>query len=340
LPDVLAGAPRPPRRISLFSSNTLFGEPGIYPDGPPMEPASGDAWTDSRARSALVDIIGEARAGRFEHPVLSAMCPAPGPRAALVLLSVTIAAPLLDAFIARATPVSTLGLGATTSPGRVVGPVDGSPDRVRMVNDRYRAEHPALMASSIAHDLLWNPSGAGQFEEATLHMICALVHLQLVARWPALAHRGTELARRQNSLAISLVNSRQPADPVIRVIAPDGPGTIPGGSPDMQTCDFWSIPFVGGSPVSSPAPSLLATVLQRAVGSADALDRVERYDQGLGEALSRTGLGGALDRAAQLRAVVALGLVDETMMSAASGESADEVGAFFGVADALECFAS
>ena len=47
---LLAAAPRPPRDPGLFSSNPLFGEPGIYPDGPPMVPATGPAVDDAGAR--------------------------------------------------------------------------------------------------------------------------------------------------------------------------------------------------------------------------------------------------------------------------------------------------
>jgi hypothetical protein len=338
VPALLARPPRTPRDISLFSSNDLFGEPGIYPDGSPMEPAAGAAWTVTQSLAAVGALAGDDGSRRFEEPALVSRCPDPGPRAALVVLGATFAAPLVDAFVAGATPVSHLGLGATASPGRVVGPVRGSPDPVRVVNERYRAEHPALMAPSIAHDLLWNPTGAGQYEEATLHMVCALVHLALVALDPALAHRGTELARRQNSLAISLVNSREPGDPAIRVVAPDGPGTVPGGAPAMQTRDFWSIPFASGPPATSPAPALLTDVLRRAVGARAGLDPVAAYDQSLGEALGRAALGGALAPHAQLRAAVALGLVDANALAEASVRPVEEVGAFFGVADALECF--
>src|SRR6185369_17636224 len=99
------------------------------------------------------------------------------------------------------------------------------------------------------------------YEEVVLHALVALVHLQLLARTPALAHTGTELARRQNSLAITLLNSRHPGAAEISVRAPDGPGTIPGGAPSMQTPDFWSIPFVGDGPHDGDAPPLLARVL-------------------------------------------------------------------------------
>lgn len=340
LEKVLSLPPQVPRNVSLYSSNTLFGEPGIYPNGSAMEPANGDQWSESHCREVLVSMLGPVRSARFEHPVLTAMCPDPSPRAALVLLSSTIATPLLEAFLVRRTPVTSLSIGVTRSPGRVVGPVDGGPDEYRVVNSRYRAEHPALMASSIAHDLLWNVVGAGQFEEATLHMIVALVHLQLVALHPEIAHTGSELARRQNSLAISLLNSRQPGDSKLRVIAPDGPGTIPGGAPGMQSFDFWSIPFVGGDASVSAAPPLLTPVLQLAVGVTASLEPVAHYDQELGQRLSELGLGGALALNEQLRVMVALGLLDEVAISEATQTDVSDVAERFHIHRELELFHS
>lgn len=337
---VLSLPPQVPREVSLFSSNTLFGEPGIYPEGSVMVPAVGEPWTESRCRDMLVELVGPTRSSRFEHPVLSAQCPEAAPRAAVVLLSSTCAAPLVEAFLARQTPVATLGIGTTRSPGRVVGPVENGTDEHRVVNDRYQAEHPALMASSIAHDLLWKSDGAGQYEEATLHMLVALVHLQLIALSPAIAHSGTELARRQNSLAISLLNSRELGESRVRVIAPNGPGTIPGGAPTMQSSDFWSIPFVGGEPMTSPAPKLFSSVLQHVVGGDHEALEISDYDQSLGVFLSERGVSGALRPDSQLRAMIALGLLDETVIADVAGMPLDDVAALHGLHDVFELFGS
>lgn len=269
-----------PGDIDLFSSNALFGQPGIYPDGSPMVPASGPDWTEDSARAALVAIPGLVTAGaldRYDDPALTAVAPDPGVRAGLSCLAATVAVSLLDAFAAGTAAAATITYGTPASPGRVVGPpADGPPaegptddatvpgtDRVRVVNDRYRFEHPALLAGSLAHDLLWEQSLATvHAAEATLHALVAMVHVQLLVLAPELAST-TELARRQSSLAITLLNSRHPGDARISLIAPDGPGTIPGGAPGMQTPDFWSVPF---APVgSAPAPPHLVPVLARLV---------------------------------------------------------------------------
>ena len=165
-----------------------------------------------------------------------------------------------------------------------------------------------------------------------------MVHLQLLARAPALAHTGTELARRQNALAITLLNSRHPGDPAIALVAPDGPGTIPGGAPSMQTPDFWSIPFVGDGPHESGAPVLLGPVLERVLADGAARPGPLRYDDGLGALLSER-LGRAwLSPRAQLRAAVALGLVGPDDLARATGLEPGAAAARLGVTDALAGF--
>jgi hypothetical protein len=308
---VLSAPPRPPDDISRFSSNTLFGEPGIYPEGPPMAPATGPAVGDAAARVAL-ERIGLAHAvDRLDGPELSARAADVGVRAGLLALTGTLAEPLLDAFLRGETPVDRLSYGAPASPGRVVGPGAGGGPRVRVVNDRYRAEHPALLALSLTHDLLWTGPGASQCEEATLHALGAMTHVQLLSRCPELACTGTELARRQNSLAITLLNSRRPGSADIALIAPDGPGTIPGGAPPMQTRDFWSIPFVGNGPHDGDAPPLLAPVLRGVLAAGVTLPPSLRYDDALGALLSEHLGRRWLSLDAQCRAAAALGLVEQ-----------------------------
>jgi hypothetical protein len=308
---MLAAPPRPPLDPNLFSSNARFGEPGIYPQGTPMVPASGDPPDESAAIAAL-RAVGVADApDRMSDAALRRRTPEPGPRAGLVALTATVAAPVLEEFLSGRLRIQRLGSGATASAGRIIGPPARGPADERVVNERYRAEHPALLAGSLAHDLLWSGEGAGQYEEAALHALCALVHAQLLARAPFLARTGTELARRQNSLAITLLNSRHPGRAEVAVRAPDGPGTIPGGAPGMQTPDFWSIPFVSGPPVEADAPALFGRVLAQVVGGEPTLPAPLRYDDALGAWWSDRGIRGALPLDAQWRAACALGLVDE-----------------------------
>ena len=307
----LAAPPRPPSDPDLFSSNTLFGEPGIYPQGSEMVPAPGGPVTEQGAVAALAFLRIEDLSTRLADDTLTARAPDVGVRAGLLALTGTVGEPLLAAFLDGRTRVDAVRYGEPSSPGRIVGPAANAAGAAeRVVNERYAAEHPALLAGSLAHDLLWNPDGAGQFEEATLHALCAMVHVQLIAKDPALARTGTELARRQNSLAITLLNSRHPGSADIALVAPDGPGTIPGGAPSMQTPDFWSIPFVSGTPTATDAPALLAGVLALLAPGVEPPSPL-RFDDGLGAWLSKNLGREWLPIGAQAQAAVALGMIDE-----------------------------
>lgn len=332
--DVLVQPPRVPRSFELFTSNTLFGQPGIYPDGSTMAPASGPVLDENGALAAIADGVDDAAAefavARFRDAALEAYAPRPTVRAALAMLMGTIGDRLVESVVERNISID---VGIPTSPGRVVGPAGDarSGDPALVVNDRYSAEHPAIIMASLAHALLWTGPGAGEFEEVILHGILAAVHVQSIARRPSLAHLGTELTRRQNSLAITLLNSRQPGDPDVRLSAPRGPGTIPGGAPGMQTRDFLGIPFAAGTDPQRHAPTALHAVMERLAGRSVRRAETLRYDRALLDTFVLDAAAGVtpLDR---LRASLALGMLDDADLDAAARRAGTARGA---VVDAL-----
>jgi hypothetical protein len=355
---VLASPPLPPRDPSMFTSGTLFGEPGTYPQGSPMAPADrpSDAPTVASELDAVASALDRRAPGTgdrvrriWSDPRVAGTVTPPVARAALAVLAGTVAAPAVTAFVEGGLPVLRLGLGPTASPGRVVGPRPsddrGGEGTERVVNERYAGEHPATVAPSIAHDLLWSGPGAGHDEEATLHLLVAAVHLQLVAASPGLAHLGTELTRRQNALALTLLNSRRPGSAQISAVAPDGPGTIPGGAPGMQTPDFWSIPFAAPSPEpvgpDEATEPVVAAIVAPFLGGSAAVDRPVRYDAALAGRLRSTGAW--LPPDAALRAAVALGALDAGSVlgtvKAATGRSVPDLVDALGLAEAAGCWA-
>jgi hypothetical protein len=267
---LLAAPPAPPLAPERF-------DPALYPDTPPMVPASGPPLGD------LDD--------------------------ALAALHGTIAEPLAVAYAAGEAACSSLAYGIPASPGRVIGAPEDGPPGARVVNERYRSEAPELLVLSLAHTLLWDPAHESQCQEATLHALGAMAFVQVLARRPELASTGTELARRQCSLALTLLNSRRPGSAGIALIAPAGPGTIPGGAPDRQTPDFWSVPFRPDGPRTSDAPPLLAAVLDLLVDDAAPPPSPLRFDDALGTFLTEHLGRRWLPVDAQLRAAIALGLV-------------------------------
>ena len=273
-------------------------------------PASGDAPDPVSARAVLVAAVGESAGLRYDDAALVARAPDPGVRAGLAALVGTVAEPVLDAFVAGALPVGSVAFGEPDAPARIVGLASGAPADRRVVNRRYAAEHPVLFAPSLAHDLCWRANGAGKVEETVLHAVAAMVHVQRLATAPALADLRSELARRQHSLALTLLLSRHPGSADVCLVAPDGLGTLPGGAPAMATPDFWSVPFGAGESTDPVAPVVLAEVLRRAFGPSVPLPDPLRYDDGV-VALCAQPLAEAWCPApARLRAAVALGLVD------------------------------
>lgn len=284
---ILSQSPRPPAAIGRFSANVLFGQPGIYPDGPVMEPARGRRHADASIELSMTELVGTAGEA------------------------------VLDAWNAGRTTVVRFAYGESESPGRIVGPprtaapiadvalIAGG--AMRVVNERYQAEDPRLLLPSIVHDLLWSGPDAGHAEETLLHALGAYVHAQLLARDPLLGALDTELARRQNSITIALLNSRQPGSPTITLVAADGPGTIPGGAPGMQTVDFWSVPF---GPLEHDGAAIGAVVRETLarVAAVDLAVVPSSYDDALGEWCSERLLH-VLTPAEQFTANQALGLL-------------------------------
>ena len=111
----------------------------------------------------------------------------------------------------RARPLCCASASARPSAtGRVLGVEQARQRRGtrRVLNERYAAEHPAVVAPSLAHALCHHGDAASSDEEATLHGVLAAVHTWLLAGNPALGELRSELARRQASLTITLLNAR------------------------------------------------------------------------------------------------------------------------------------
>ena len=239
----------PPTRPELFT-------PDLYPAGPPLEPAAAPGPTGPELLGDLAAISGEHRADGPMHwhvdDRLMAKVPDVPVRAGVAALAATIGEPLLEWLVADDCPIESIGWG---DPGgdRIAGiaqPADRPTHRV--LNQRYRYEHPFLATGSLLHQLCWNPDADNHPQEVLLHALLAVAHAQLIELLPSLVG-STELARRQQSLVLSLLCSRSAGRDGVRIIAPNGEGTIPGGAPAMQTPDLWSIPFATGEdPVAAP----------------------------------------------------------------------------------------
>ena len=315
--QVLSLPPSVPSDLSLFSSNTLFGQPGIYPEGPPMHPAVGPPLGEHQGAALLRELLepetAQEMTGFFASLELVDRVPDPGLRAALLLLGGGPAEAVLRAFLDNQTAVKRLGIGVPNGEGRVIGSeVDEADTSRRVLNLRYTSEHPAVIAPSLAHALCHHEDRASNAEEATLHGLLSAVHIWLLANNPSLAALGTELSRRQASLSITLLNARSAGSWLASIRCPNGPGTIPSGNPALQCPDLWSIPFtptpVEDCDLAIPLPvqqSLTSLALETAPAVPD------RYGDQLGEWLTQhLGQGRFFGAVPRAQAGNALGLLN------------------------------
>lgn len=242
-----------------------------------MVPAGSVERSEADLLAEMVDASRDPDGARrrFGDAALVEKVPDAGVRAGLACLAGTIAESAIDALVAD-DAIRSVRYGEAGH-GRIAGP--GTDPAERFIANRYQYEHVALLAGPLVHEILYGPAPRCDAEEKFLHGLLAMVHLQLVAGTPGLATLGTELARRINSLALSLFNSRSPGEAGFALIAPDGPGTIPGGVAGMQTPDFWSIPFLAGFPDPVPMPPSLHPVLARLGVGPRALTEPLVYDE-------------------------------------------------------------
>lgn len=313
--EQLRQTPAPPTDPARFS-------PDLYPAGPPMVPAADlgapadEAGVEVELATFLEAHLGSNRARidvvleRFHDSRVRERLPDPGVRAGFLTLTGTLGDLVIEPFLTGELPVIGISYGVTADPSRVVGPAADQGElgtRWRLVNERYRFEPFPLLAGSLLHDLLHHEPAVADAEETVLHALLAAVHLQVISRSPALAGT-TELARRQNSLALSLLCSRHPGEAEMRIIAPDGLGTIPGGAPSMQTPDFWSIPFAPDHPEPRPPTLALRTVLDALLGPVTEVERPVVVDERTAELLDEIVLSRELRPHELVAAATALGL--------------------------------
>jgi hypothetical protein len=181
-------------------------------------------------------------------------------RAGVAALAATIGAPLLDWLVDEGCPVTSIAWGDPG--GRRMAGVARPADRPshRVVHERYRHEHPFLATGPVLRELCRNPVAAGHAQAVLGHALSAVAHAQLLALLPSLVGT-TELARRQQSLVLALVSSRPAGSERVRIVAPDGSGTLPGGAPERNTPDLWSL-ATGAPQDAVPAPATVALVLR------------------------------------------------------------------------------
>jgi hypothetical protein len=269
---LLALPQRKPCDIGLFTSQFQPGPwPGLYPDGPPMEPLPRTTPAEAQAHAQLTSFLAGSPAqaaalALFGRADVKAKMPDPTLRAALAALTGTAGEPAIEHFLRSPAYLEPRfgGLGVQQL-GRAS--VRYSDRKIEIIlNVRHQPEHPALLSSTVMHEILHHdPVAAGYPEEIILNWIAAAVHMQQLNRRPRLATSGTELSRFMNEWPLLLTNSRAPASSRIATVVPRGKGVAPGSPQNVR--DFWTFmhKVYEKNPTSraetAPAPPALRAIL-------------------------------------------------------------------------------
>jgi hypothetical protein len=213
--NLLESRPFAPTDINLFS-------PVAYPDATPMTPATGTPPTEAEARQMLEAYLIEGEQNvqeglaLFDNPDLIAKVPNPSLRAGLVGSLGTAGEPAIE-FIMNAK--TDAGLPKVAIIGFSDTPFDSSNLDVALVigtaenqmaipfNPKYKNETPFLFTPTLAHEVLHNDTLNAGYEEITAKAIESSIYLEQLALHPLLAALGTELSRRNNTNALTRLNS-------------------------------------------------------------------------------------------------------------------------------------
>jgi hypothetical protein len=299
-PSLTAG-PLVPTDPSLFS-------PTFYPDVEELEPASGTAWTETRALGRALELVtarnpddaSEARR-LFADAEVVRVAPDPVVRAALVSLLGTIAEPAVD-WVAFEGPFSQIELG---DPGggataRSLADPDGT-QRI-VIDGRFRFEDPGLLSAVLAHEALHADGEVSDLEELVALSFQALVHLEQLLADAAIGAERTLLAQRMDPWVLARLNTRAPGSADLRLVLNDGSQSIFPGGIDRPYFAALFDPGAAPTPGNALLARLAAAVAEpgaRAPGAPDfSLETIEFLD----------GNQGALDADELARAAEALDL--------------------------------
>jgi hypothetical protein len=266
--QALALDPRRPGNINLFTS--IFnpgGVEGLYPTGSAMSPATGSALSEAQVREQLRTFLGAWYGGNttksnqalalFDASHVKTMAPDADIRAALVSLSGTIWAPLLDHFLTsgRFHPARYGGLPVTAFARAYV-----SGEKLNIIfNSRHNREHFSRRIGAWTHEIGHDEADLARDEERVLHAVTAMGWGQVLIRNPEFASQNTELTRFMNSYLLQFLNSRENDSPQSEIVAPSGVGTAP-GSP-YNAPDFASIITFPAQTYDTRAPAAVLQVL-------------------------------------------------------------------------------
>jgi hypothetical protein len=272
--EILLARPLAPTDRGVFSTY-------VYPDGPPMAPASGGEPSSARVSQMLsgylkAEFPGDsasqsAAKAIFNSSTAKAKIPSASLRAALAALKGTFAEPGIGYILHAQTPaghpkittVKWVPPDQTPDPTRAVAGVypaatgDFDQREIRF-NNRYQSENPFLFTAWMAHEPLHEDLSVANYEEAVNTSLNDLILIHQLAFHPGLAALGTELARRNSGFTTERLNSGLGSR--LGLFADNAHRQLfPGSSADPSTS--WWEGWDDGSTTATPGNALLGKYL-------------------------------------------------------------------------------
>lgn len=204
---LLAQPPFPPTDLSLLNQ-------GIYPQGPPMEPAAPRTITDQelfrqlqllltpRGRRAVDEGLAAFRSRKIAAVVTDSNL-----RAALASLAGSPAEASIQAI--RDGLFRQVSFGTPPNPSALAQVVVTSDLQLDVIfNMRYRYEDFRLLGAVLSHETLHSDRNVNANEELVSTTLQEGYHGRLLLQVPRLATNRTELSRRLNTTLMALLNTR------------------------------------------------------------------------------------------------------------------------------------
>jgi hypothetical protein len=261
---VLKLAPKKPADINLFASKYPNGGQGFYPQGSAMHPASGSPLTEAQARSKLKSYLKaqfhnssakvNAALALFDSQKAKTMIADPTLRAGFVGMKGTLLEPTINYFFNSG---KFFPIGYAPFPDNAIAKSSGSDtQRFIFVNSRYASEDFRYLIGFLGHEVLHDDLPTPNAEEAINNSLSGMTYMQVLAKHPELAYKGTMLSREVNEAALAFINTREENSPNSEIFAPTGKGVAPGSPHNAR--DMWT--FFGGNSDTSPAPTPLGQI--------------------------------------------------------------------------------
>ncbi|MDD5633133.1 MAG: hypothetical protein PHI13_14060 [Methylococcales bacterium] len=210
---ILKGPPFAPNNIDLFN-------PSVYPNGTPMQPAAAPPKpvTDQELQRQIAKTLlnrfsimyngnptDKAKEGLafFNDPIVKSIIPDSRLRAGYAML---LGTPLEGSWDAIRNGIYPSVYFGTPPNPRAIAMVLSTLEIV--VNEKYQYEDPRLLSPWLGHETLHQDIADYLKEELVATGLTTLTQLQFLKEDPKLATQGTELARRNNTYDMALLNSR------------------------------------------------------------------------------------------------------------------------------------